>query len=156
MRIQKEMKFINFKEGEALFIDPQGEEVRYRVPDDNECSWGRELTEAVSKMELGKIYDFQVVELVIIDVLGKNLKYEKMKRRDDRKKYLKVKMDRGTLTDQEFSEALRLGVKTPNRNYTWGIIATAGILANYMFDFTVGITLFGGLVIFSMLWGYFE
>ncbi len=44
MRIQKEMKFINYKDGEALFIDPQGEEVRYRVPDDNECSWGRSMT----------------------------------------------------------------------------------------------------------------
>ncbi len=107
-------------------------------------------------MQLGKIYDFQVVGLVIIDVLGENLKYEKMKRRDDRRKYLKVKMDRGTLTDQEFSEALRLGVKTSNRNYTWGIMATAGLLANYIFDFAVGITVLGGLIIFSMLWGYFE
>lgn len=149
--IHREMQFIEYGDGEALFLNPDGEERYFGYPCDNSCNWAREIESTISEMKLGKIYDFQAVEGMMIDVIGENKKYERLKSEDERKRYLKRKMVEDGLSEGEFAEAIKLGVKIPYKSRSWGLAALGGIFAMYAFDFSVGLIIAAGLTLFKIM-----
>lgn len=149
--IHREMQFIEYRDGEALFINPDGEERYFGYPCDNSCSWAREIESKISEMRLGKIYDFQAVGDFIIEIVGENLKYERLKSEDERKKYLRRKIAEGGLSEGEFAEAIKLGVKVPYKSRSWGPVALGGIFAMYAFEFSVGLIMAAGLTLFKIM-----
>jgi len=149
--IYKEMRFIEYGGGEVLFLNPEGEERYFGYPCDNSCNWAREIESKVSEMKLGKIYDFQAVGDFIIDVVGENFRYEKLKSEDERKIYLKNKMSEDRLSEEELAEAIKLGVKTSYKNHSWGLVALVGAFAMYAFDFSVGLIIVAGLTLFKIM-----
>lgn len=149
--IHREMQFIEYRDGEALFLNPDGEVRYFGYPCDNSCSWSREIESKISEMKLGKIYDFQVVGDFIIDIVGENLKYERLKSEDERKRGLKRKMAEEGLSEGEVAEAIKRGVKIPYKSHSWGLAALGGILAMYVFDFSVGLIIALGLTLFKIM-----
>jgi len=124
----------------------------FNILEDGIHHFAVEVFKKVSVMTPGEIYDLEVTEGLLTEVIKKSDRYEKLKKKEFRQKYLGYKMKKGSLTDSEFLEACDIGLDKVKKDYSWVLIGGSSIFSNLIFDFTVALTLFTGLCFSRIIW----
>jgi len=150
------MTFIKYKDGRITFRPETGPERTFNILEDGIHHFAVEVFKKFSMMIPGEIYDLEVTEGLLTEVIKKSDKYEKLQNKEFRRKYLGYKMKKGSLTDMEFLEACDIGLDTIKKDYSWILIGVSTIFSNLIFDFTVALTLFTGLCFSKIIWGKTE
>lgn len=156
MRIHKEMTFIKYKDGRITFRPEDGPERTFNILEDGIHHFAVEVFKKVSMMTPGEVYDLEVTEGLLTEVIKKSNKYQQLENMEFRKKFLGYKMKKGSLTDMEFLEACDIGLDKVKRDYSWILIGVSSIFFNFIFDPTVALTLFTGLCFSKIIWGKTE
>jgi len=150
------MTFIKYKDGKVTFRPEDGVERTFNILEDGIHHFAVEVFKKVSMMIPGEVYDLEVTEGLLTEVIKKSDKYEKLQNKEFRQKYLGYKMKKCNLTDIEFLEACDIGLDNIKKDYSWMLIGVFTIFSNLIFDFTVALTLFTGLCFSKMIWGKTE